>query len=588
MDIYTLLNEIIDDTGYKSINGNFSAEERERLDSKNEEYIFDLIKNICSLAVKYEGENIYFLPQLVLEGKRTFGIQDVKDEDYDILESLDISKLSPVLAVRIAEMLWIQRHDYKKALIAIDNYIYLFESRFDSERQNRCLEVIKRAVVLLTKLNRKQDLNKVLTLIYDKIVELDGNDRFFLSINFIKILYENKWTDKKALIDRLDIVIDKTEDIRKVEKAYQLKIKIYKKLNDDVNCKKSKIELAKKFVDEAKRIENENIQGLFGAEKCLKQAVFNYRDAGEFVEAENVHRYLITLERKIPQYMIPIVLSEKDIEKSYELVDDIFADLSLEEHILLITLCTCFFKQEDIKKWVYEKSDPINRLWGMENKNEYGQTMIEIDSLGLNNIDSKNLEVHMHSELKFREDIVGKVHLKRALYLLNNNFKYNKEDLRFLVNDNPIIPYGRENIFLSAIYYGLQGDIYLSLHILAPQMENLFRKIAENAGAIISTLKADRSSENKVLSSVFTLPELIDCYDNDILFLFQGLMNEKAGANIRNEIAHGIMGEVKGSSGCSIFFLCAVLKLLSLTSKRAYEILRESEALNSKKIEMSC
>ena len=56
-------------------------------------------------------------------------------------------------------------------------------------------------------------------------------------------------------------------------------------------------------------------------------------------------------------------------------------------------------------------------------------------------------------------------------------------------------------------------------------------------------------------------------------------MNEKAGANIRNEIAHGIMSESKGNSGVARFFLCAVLKLLSLTSKEYYKILQESDAL---------
>ena len=55
----------------------------------------------------------------------------------------------------------------------------------------------------------------------------------------------------------------------------------------------------------------------------------------------------------------------------------------------------------------------------------------------------------------------------------------------------------------------------------------------------ILTLKDDGSSMEKVLSSILSLPELLDCYDNDNLFTFRGLLNEQAGANIRNEIAHG-------------------------------------------------
>ena len=122
--------------------------------------------------------------------------------------------------------------------------------------------------------------------------------------------------------------------------------------------------------------------------------------------------------------------------------------------------------------------------------------------------------------------------------------------------------------------------MYIALHILAPQIENLFRQIAKDAGANISTFKDDDTSEEKVLSRVFELEELVDCYDNDILFLFRGMMNEKTGANIRNEIAHGLMGKRKSESGISYFFFSWVIKLLSLTSMKFYELRSELEKNN--------
>ena len=78
------------------------------------------------------------------------------------------------------------------------------------------------------------------------------------------------------------------------------------------------------------------------------------------------------------------------------------------------------------------------------------------------------------------------------------------------------------------------------MHIMAPQMENLFRNIAKEIGGLTVTLGNDGSSMEKALSSIFSLPEMVECYDNDILFIFKGLLNEQAGANIRNEVAHGV------------------------------------------------
>lgn len=178
----------------------------------------------------------------------------------------------------------------------------------------------------------------------------------------------------------------------------------------------------------------------------------------------------------------------------------------------------------------------------------------------------------MFSEAKLQEELLGNNFLRWIIQILNREHSYTEEDLYFLVENNPIIPDGRERIILKAVYKGLKGDVYLALHILAPQLENVFRNIAENVGAMTIALKDDGTSQKKVLSSIFELPELLECYDNDILFLFRGLLNEKAGSNIRNEIAHGIMGAVAGNSGTAIFLLCATIKLLSYTSVQSLEI----------------
>jgi hypothetical protein len=80
---------------------------------------------------------------------------------------------------------------------------------------------------------------------------------------------------------------------------------------------------------------------------------------------------------------------------------------------------------------------------------------------------------------------------------------------------------------------------------------------------------------------------LNECYDNDILFTFKGLLNEEAGANIRNEIAHGLLNEVNACTGVCLFFDATVIKLLLLTSPEAYSVYKSSEKLQCiKKLEL--
>lgn len=114
-------------------------------------------------------------------------------------------------------------------------------------------------------------------------------------------------------------------------------------------------------------------------------------------------------------------------------------------------------------------------------------------------------------------EIAGDICIKYALYRIRQNYNLKREDIEFLIKNNPIIPEGRERIFCSAII--LCGQYYEGIYILAPQVENLFRCIAKEVGELTVTLESDGLSKENVLSSIFDLPELADCYDNDILYL---------------------------------------------------------------------
>ena len=281
--------------------------------------------------------------------------------------------------------------------------------------------------------------------------------------------------------------------------------------------------------------------------------------------------------------MIPISPCVDETEMRDQ-VEALFRGKAFKEQIVRLTQVTFLYKKEDVKaKLLSDAIDPLSVLFGSGLKSSKGQTIAEIPPIDITNpeADIEILEQHMHHQLYLIEIINGETTLKWALEIINKENSLSKESLSFLVTDNPIIPQGRERIFLSGLYHGMIGDLYLSLHILAPQVENLFRKVAEDTGAIVTTLNDDDTSDAKLLTSLFKLPELIDYFGEDILFLFSGLMNEKVGANIRNEIAHGLMGERKGNSAVARFFFCWVLKLLALTSPHYHEMLRDVETPES-------
>ena len=63
-----------------------------------------------------------------------------------------------------------------------------------------------------------------------------------------------------------------------------------------------------------------------------------------------------------------------------------------------------------------------------------------------------------------------------------------------------------------------------------------------------------------------------NCLNKDIIFLLRGLLVEPFGANIRNEIAHGIVTEERSYSGTYIYFIGFFIKFLSYCSLQFQEI----------------
>ena len=258
-------------------------------------------------------------------------------------------------------------------------------------------------------------------------------------------------------------------------------------------------------------------------------------------------------------------------------------NLSFEEAIIKLTHFVEFQKRDDVKKQLLSNMNetPFNYIFATSIVNNEGQTISLLQPLDINNpeADEELLNSHIFKEMFTFQEISGSTYLKYAISYINKKFDITKEKLAFLLEDNIIIPEGRENIISSALLLALTEHYYEALHILAPQVEHFFRNIAEVVEGITVTINDEGVSNAKVLSSIFNLPEILDCYDNDILFFFKGMLHEHTGANIRNRIAHGIMDEASGSNGASIYFICAVIKLIVYSSPLCYRIFKSSDRL---------
>lgn len=583
VNIYELLNRIIVNKRYSLSPNLFIEADRTEL-SEEERSIFDLLKNIVSLRTKIHNDGIEFHPMFVMaDGSRTFSIEDISEDDYLILHSLKLEKMPLILRALIADILWTNKKEFSAAKIAANAYWELFTLWYRDDDNVGTIDIIRRAVCISAQTKQTLLFEKIQGWFVDFLEKKAANNDGFFALRVMELFFGQKNFDVSLFLPVLDDLIDGNSDnIAKVEQAYKLKTECLFKLKRKEDAIKNNNLLADYYLEFAEKIFKKDIQGALRVVNFYQKGIMLYRNNGESDKVDAAHKRLVEIQKEIPKIMVPFSV-ELDIKGVIDNLKANMEGLSFEECVIRLTQMFVFEKQEDIKKSVIEefKDNPISHLFGKSLINAQGQTVLALHLLDIHDPekDPKLMELHMYQNALEKQKVAGDIWVKNALIIIRDKFVIDKSMVEFLVKDNPIIPDGRERIFQSGLYMFLNGDYYEALHILAPQVENLFRNIAREVGGLTVTLEKDGSSMEKVLSSILSLPELVDCYDNDILFTFRGLLNEQAGANIRNEIAHGIISEYACSTGVCLYFGVAVIKLLSLTSASCYQILKNSEKL---------
>lgn len=573
MNLENMLKEIfIDD----DINNYFYEvkflKRKDEIEDVIEKEQYETIINLLAIRENYKSDKDAFESQL-----------DQYDEvKLNELRKVDIEKIPLVVSSRICDVLWNKFHDITYGNKAVEKYLELFEKVYNPIHWTWCLKVIYRATVISAQIGKKNQLFKdCIDKIIEKLNLMNGKDEKFLSIELIEILELEGYNDKTKLFDFMDKIIENAKinnDIYKVEKAYELKLKIEK---DQIKKKAIKLELGEYYENEADKKNLNDARNIFNKIQYLKSAIHNYNDASEKEKKKNAMKKLDEAQRNLNKCMIKIKSKTIDCTQMILDIKKDFEKLNFQEAVIRLVQYTKIYKKDEIRQKVLKKCDSISMsLFSTQIVDKEGKTLIELPVLDFNNPekDEKAFELYMYREALEFQEMEGFI-LSIILNEIIDKYKFDKEDIRFLVNNNVIIPKGRENIILNGIFWGLTGDYYSALHILAPQMENLFRNIAKEVGGITFTLEDNNTSKVKVLSSVFEIEELNDCYNEDILFTFRSLLNEQAGANIRNDIGHGIMDEERGNSYLGAYFISVVIKLCFFTSIEGQEILNNSENL---------
>lgn len=532
--------------------------------------VLELLSRTMTLGFDYNASENPFSSLIVLnDGRRSIDLIDFTNEDFENLKNI-VEDIKPMLLQsRIYDLLWTRKKDYKYAQKAIEIYLILVEETFDVNNWVTCFQYIKRANTLACSLGKNNlEFTKCCNYIDSKIKEINGTDPLFLSISLIELSIENENNDLAIYVPIIENIISdavQKSNLDRIESAFELKINLHKKLKDSQAKLKACCNYAQCLEKIAEQHKEKN--EIANAISLYEKVILIYRNNGQSNDEKRIRLLLEPLKQTYSQN-IPCYKQKFDCSSNYKFLKKLLSGRSLLDQISILSITTAFDTKKELETQVVDSAQKyfFKSMMPSVILDKDGKNIARLNPLDWNNpkSDLKLLELHMHREAVTRQSLSMITFLSIALNIIKDeNQIIGLNDLDFLIADNYLIPDDRKHIFKLGIMHGLNGDYYAALHLLTPQIENLFREIARMCGGLVTTFEDDTTEQAKVLSSIFDMPELLECYDNDILFLFKGLLNEKTGANLRNRVAHGIIDSDEGNGPIAMYFLVAVIKLCS-------------------------
>lgn len=534
-------------------------------------HVLNLISKI--LATKYSRNEQSFVRLPLSTNDEDFSLNCVQSEDYTILNEIaELTKANWICA-KIYHTLWYATNDHSSGEKAVASYLRLFEETFDPNYWVECNSAIQNAYMIATKLGRKTEtFKRVLHAIDDKLVEMNGNDPLFLSLNLLQLTMQDV---SKEFLSRYSEIVKNianknisitNEKINLADETFAVQETLFKKLGKNAELDIAKQHYANYYKALAEQ-ENQR-QNYLRAVELLKKACELYSKCDKSRVLELRIR-LANYQEKVSNNMC-VIPYKIDTTSIHKLSERVFKGRTIQEGIVQLGRMAKIYHVEDVREALRKSqiNAPLSTLFRSVILNDKGQVIEQLPPLGqIENADSDLLYKHMVRYVSESRKNGEGIALRIAFTYFKKLGNVTENDLNFLVDNNVIVPEGRGQIIKEGLAIGLTGNFFTSLHILLPQMEHIIRQLVEVCGDTVTYLKEDGTEEYKSLSQLFKSQKLLECYDGDILFTLYSIMDDPCGENLRNLNAHGLLEPRNGNGVGGIYFICLFIRLLLMYSK---------------------
>jgi hypothetical protein len=531
------------------------------------------------------------------------------DENGTLMEEPDITRFSDeqlaylverqknctdlILKARYSHILWLSRVkkvDYAKD--AINSYLKLapFYRDLDLESASgdywlRCLDVLRNVLLLSVSIGHMVDEVKQMIVDYAVNYPIQSKACSVVRKDLTELMNEQKKVFQKndfvGLTDSLEQVFEivKGDQFHHAVEILDVILVVEQKLgNDLIKWKRLTAELWEKITYQ---------RGLSAAivttNFCMK-AILAYEEIGDDKKVSELYDYYEELRNSVELHTIPLGIESKEL---YEFADELSKAVLENESDEIIKFLMWDDKIiprksemiksaregensifDDVHTSVFDQQGNTNRHYGTDTEKDIEKLIFGysiwlqhsyqiINSIVIGGIKSRRLT----------HDIVLRYLIKESWYgqeLEIGKRKDRKRPFKWL----SIIAPGIVDFFVAMeglIYSNRLFNIATSYDSLTMKIEGIVRTLAEYRGIHTFTIKRDNLgrevSEEKDIMKLLTEPEIIKFIGDDDIFFLRYVFTEKGGLNLRNKVAHSLLGYDQYSLGHLMLIFFAILRL---------------------------
>lgn len=540
---------------------------------------------VVTMMLRPDQPSDPFGPMFVIDERRSALPSDFPRPELLRLQDWMLSLRDAELRARFLDLLWVQGKSFVAAQGAVEAYLETALRLEHPEHWPPCVERAERALRLSASLGRGGATLKgrVLGEIDAMVSRHRGEDPLYLSLRLIRLLLEFRHGDYRRFAQYAGCAAtaaERTGDFWRARDHYQLAAECYRSVGD-VDAEAAALrDSAEALVKEAESARSQSGRGAMVAAAVLSDAVEAMRQApGGKERASELHERLLVFQAEAVAELKPLSTS---IDAT-ELVNRSIAAVRgkpLREAVI----CLCELARppalEQLKQQVHEQARVavLGCLFQSDVLNSRGRVVARAPGLepGADDTNDAGLRWRLFQCARLARGLTVQAMLNPARAELLAEHAPDRQDVVALIQQSPWIPPGHLESVSRALVAGFQGDMLVAGHLVPPQFEALVRHVVESEGGATSMLEPGGLQPERPLGVLLETPEALRAFGEAGIFELQDLFVDPLGTNLRNEVAHGLLGD-SGLFGTEVLYAWWLLLRYSVLTSLLIERRRAAE-----------